>query len=78
MFKKVLRYMFLFVFIYLAIVGGEVIGEDLMGEFDENTLGRAYKVGLALVTLIFVYFFVDKQWTKRTKDGELPSQLRKN
>ena len=59
--NKILKYIFSFGMIYIAMVGGEVIGADLMGDFDESTLSRAYKTGLILTVIIFAYLLYKKE-----------------
>ena len=68
MMKKVLKYIYLFVMIYLAIFGGNIIGAELMGDFDENTIRESYKVGLISIIVIGAYAFYKKQ---REKNDEL-------
>lgn len=50
---------------YLAMVGGEVIGSDLMGDFDETNLSSAYRTGLIITVIIFAYLL----YTKEIKGG---------
>ena len=72
--KKALKYIFLFGMTYIAMVGGEVIGADLMGDFDETTLSRAYRTGLIITVIIFAYLLYEKEINGGAKE-ESPTTL---